>query len=426
MFARPEAARPRPRPSERPDPKPWLVLWSAGAAVRVAALFLPRFDPVTSAFPAGRAIAAALAAGQGFSAHTPAGLAPTIAAPPFAPWLLSGMLRLPVPEPMGAWVALALVGALTPVVIAALGAGVYGGGAGRWAGWIAAFDPFLVWAPLVECVAALALGVALLATAGWVKTPRPGRALGVGLLWGVGALTHPALLGLAALVTAWAWVPLGLTVAPGDRLRQVGLVLVGLSIVVLPWTARNGAVAHAFVPVNTGNGVALLAASSHEAWTDPALAGAPAPQPLPVLAGAAAEATADRVAFAMATAHMRDHTAESLPVLGARVLSFCLGPRGTLPLAITAWLLLPCALWGAARTMTGARRMFQSLPLVVALWFIARALVYGADAAARAPVEPVLALIAAVGLDDVRRRTRARAHGFTVIEGRGARRPAGR
>ena len=34
------------------------------------------------------------------------------------------------------------------------------------------------------------------------------------------------------------------------------------------------------------------------------------------------------------------------------------------------------------------------------------------------PVEPLVALLAGVGLDDLRLRLRARSHGFEVIQGR--------
>src|SRR5438876_67206 len=185
---------------------------------------------------------------------------------------------------------------------------VYGGGAGRWAGWICALDPLLVLAPAIESVAALALATATLATAAWIKTPRPGRALGVGMLWGIGALAHPALLALPLLMAAWAWVArcaFGFAVAP----------------------------LHPFDP-----------------W---------------------------------------------LTIAGA--------------------LLLPFWLWGATRAATGARRLFQSVPVVIAAWFLARTLVFGTTTAARVPVEPMLALLAAVGLDDARRRARAWSHGLRVI-----------
>src|SRR5205809_159782 len=62
--------------------------------------------------------------------------------------------------------------------------------------------------------------VAFTASAAWVKAPRPGRALGVGLTWGVASLARPAALLLPVVVAAWAWVPVGLTVPARERMRQ--------------------------------------------------------------------------------------------------------------------------------------------------------------------------------------------------------------
>ena len=72
--------------------------------------------------------------------------------------------------------------------------------------------------------AILRLLAALLASVAWLKQPRSGRALGVGILWGIACLTRPTALLLPLLVAAWAWLPLGLTTAPRDlgRNRVVG------------------------------------------------------------------------------------------------------------------------------------------------------------------------------------------------------------
>ena len=420
MFAHPEPVKPRPRPSEQPNPGPWLALFAAGAAARVVPLLIGR----SMAGPEWLPIASNLAHGLGLAANAAAGPIATAQVPPLAPWLASGVLRVAGPHPVALALAFAVLGALVPLVVASLGMAVYGGGAGRWAGWICALDPLLVLAPAIESVAALALATATLATAAWIKTPRPGRALGVGMLWGIGALAHPALLGLPLLMAAWAWVPLGLTVAPRDRIRQTLLVFAGLATIVAPWTLRNAGAVHGFVPVNTGNGVALLAASSHRAWTDPALRGAPLTRDQlvaehPEVAGRAEVAT-DRLALERAAAHAAEHAPEALAVIAPRAFGFAIAPLHPFDpwLTIAGALLLPFWLWGATRAATGARRLFQSVPVVIAAWFLARTLVFGTTTAARVPVEPMLALLAAVSLDDARRRARAWSHGLRVIPGR--------
>jgi hypothetical protein len=87
---------------------------------------------------------------------------------------------------------------------------------------------------LTETTLCAALLLALFLSAEWVRTPRGGRALGVGLAWRVAALTRPTALLLPAIVAAWAWQPLGLTLGGRARARQVGLILLGLAVVVGP------------------------------------------------------------------------------------------------------------------------------------------------------------------------------------------------
>ena len=195
-----------------------------------------------------------------------------------------------------------------------------------------------------------------------MKTPRPARALGVGLLWGIASLTWPVALLLPALIVAWAWVPLGLTVPVRERLRHVILLLVGIALAVGPWTIRNALALHAFVPITTGGGRALLDASNLLAW------GAPA-EPFRVW--------------------------------------------------IWVWSLLtmPLAVWGLFRTLRGPRRLFQSLGFVIVLYFMAVAVVFSSGLRMRIPAEPMLLLFAAVGFEDARRRARMRARALRVIGG---------
>ncbi|MEK7330158.1 MAG: hypothetical protein AAB290_05120 [Candidatus Eisenbacteria bacterium] len=147
---------------------------------------------------------------------------------------------------------------------------------GCWSGWIAAVHPLLVFFSgylLTETTFCAALLLALFLSPEWVRTPRGGRALGVGLAWGVAALTRPTALLLPAIVAAWAWQPLGLTLGGRARARQVGLILLGLAVVVGPWTLRNAVALRAFVPVTTGAGGAMMVANNPPAWDDPVARG---------------------------------------------------------------------------------------------------------------------------------------------------------
>ena len=90
---------------------------------------------------------------------------------------------------------------------------------------------------------------------------------------GLASLTRPTALTLPLLVALWAWHPLGLTVGGRERARQLGVLLLGLALVIGPWTIRNALVLHAFVPVTTGGGGALMVANNHETWDVPSQRG---------------------------------------------------------------------------------------------------------------------------------------------------------
>ena len=82
--------------------------------------------------------------------------------------------------------------------------------------------------------------------------------------------------------------------------------------------------------------------------------------------------------------------------------------------------MLPLALLGAWRTLRGPRRWYQSLGLLVILFFTALAVVFWGSLRMRVPVEPLVVLFAAIGFEEVRRRVRGRLRGMRVVEGRRA------
>src|SRR5207247_2171823 len=92
--------------------------------------------------------------------------------------------------------------------------------------------------------------------------------------------------------------------------------------------------------------------------------------------------------------------------------------RGFDPLVLWSLLTLPFALWGLVRSLQGPRRWFQALPTLVILYFSMGAVLFWGALRMRVPVEPLIALLSAVGFEDARRRWRARGSGLRVIEGR--------
>jgi 4-amino-4-deoxy-L-arabinose transferase-like glycosyltransferase len=361
------------------------------------------------------------------------------------PWLTSLVYRAFGHRPFAAILFQCAIGAMVPLLLAGFGGAVFGGTVGRIAGWLAALQPLLVFFAgrlIPETTFTAVLLLALAASASWVKTPRPGRALGAGITWGLAALTRPTALLLPAVVAAWGWVPLGLTVPARERLRQVALLLLGFMLIVGPWTLRNALVLHAFVPVTTGGGLALLDGNNLEVLRDPRLHGGairssllePYASESRGLGEPQADAVARRHAWRFLSTHVRDWPAMAAAKLrhfwrltaeGGGTPAW---PRQHPALArvlgvfdpVLVWSLLtwPFAAWGLARTLRGPRRLYQGLGFIVVLYFTVLAVVFWGAPRMRVPIEPLLVLFTAVGFDDARRRVRMRAHALRVIAGR--------
>jgi hypothetical protein len=89
--------------------------------------------------------------------------------------------------------------------------------------------------------------------------------VGSGLVFGVAALTKsqaillPAMIVLPVLDLSGGWRSLG------KCLRIIILAGAGMMVVILPWTARNYAVFHVFIPVSTNGGFTLLTGNNPSA-----------------------------------------------------------------------------------------------------------------------------------------------------------------
>ncbi|HTR97362.1 MAG TPA: glycosyltransferase family 39 protein [Candidatus Acidoferrales bacterium] len=444
------APRPPSDPARRPHgargvPWPGLLLFATGFAVRALYtwLALGRHPiPVNDGISYDE-IGWNLARGVGFHVHWAAGTYPTAFRPPLYPFLISLVYRAVGHDVFLALVAQCALGGLLPVLLASFARATFGSSVARIAGLLAAIHPMLIFFSaylLTETTFAFVMLLALAASADWVKTPRPARALGAGLLWGAAVLTRPNALLLPPLVAAWAWVPLGLTVTNRDRLRQVALLAAGVALVVAPWTLRNARVMHAFVPVTTGGGRALFDANNPLIWTDPARRGGAESvyniEPWASRYRGLDEVQADRLSGEMAVDFLRAHVAQWPTMAVAKLGRFwrltseggaltgrwqasgsaLARLRGRLdPLLGWSLLILPLAIWGAVRSLAGPKALFLSLPLLVIGAFTLTAVVYWGALRMRVPIEPLVVLYAAAGADDLRRRWRMRRSGLSVV-----------
>jgi 4-amino-4-deoxy-L-arabinose transferase-like glycosyltransferase len=382
-----------------------------------------------------------LARGMGFQFTGPNGLYPTAKAP-LLPWLVSLVYRTTGHVYFAALMLQCLIGAMVPVLVRALGRAMFGYPVGRTAGWLAVVHPLLVFFSgylLTENLFCVAVLLALVASAEWLKTPRPARAFGVGILWGLASLTRPTALPLPALVAAWAWAPLGLTVRTSDRTRQVALLFLGVVLAILPWTLRNAIVLREFVPITTGGGRTLLDANNPIVWDDPALRGSAIStaevEPWRTKFRGHSESEVDQMASREAIAFGLSRWRVWPAVAWAKFARFwrlnaLTGSTGKWfqpgslpdrllaaadPLLLWSLVLWPCALWGIARTVRWPRRHFQLLPFWIIAWFTFSALVFWGALRLRVPAEPLVLLYAAVGGLDLLRRVRQRRSGLAVV-----------
>src|SRR5436309_3730146 len=433
MLRRDPSPASRPRQGGRAHPGPWLLLFGVAFALRALyALWALGPDPhAPGAAAEVDAVAWNLARGYGFSLGGVSRPSPTALVPPLVPWAEALIYRSAGHHYILAALLLCFASALVPPLVASLGAATFGGPIGRAAGWLCACHPLLVSASVgapLESALSAALLVALVLSAAWVKTPRPGRALGVGLMWGVASLTLESALLLPALIAAWAWVPIGLTVAPADRLRQVTLVLVGILLVAGPWCLRNTVDFRAPVLVTTRAGRSLLDGNRPllhlESDSGPAIAGAAAGK----TSEAEADARALREAWKMLALNLRSWPAMAADKLAhlwsikseepGRVVGPLAARLGRLDLLfVWSLLVLPLAALGLGHTLAGPRRWYQSLGALVVTYFSILGVIFQDSLRTRVPAEPLITLMAAAGFEDLRRRVRALGRGLRVIEG---------
>lgn len=246
-------------------------LWLAAIflfALAVRAVFLfgvfpnaPRLVPglytaVGMSFDGYDAIARQLLRGHGFRLEV--GAPPTAARAPLYPLLLAGIYRV-----FGTGVAPvlwthALLGAVTCALLFLAGCRTFGRSTGIAAGLLfALFPPHLWWSQYVlsETLLVTLIVATFLAVVGVVQNPTGGRAAAAGALFGLTALCNATILFLPfALLAA--------TAAFRELRRsylQHGLtLLLGMAVIVLPWTGRNFIDFHRVIPINWSVGLQYM------------------------------------------------------------------------------------------------------------------------------------------------------------------------
>ncbi len=216
-------------------------------------------------------IGANLDRGEGFTLG-PAATQPASDYSPGLPLLAAGIYELSggVHERL-ARVVLALVGSLSVLFCFLIGRRL----AGFWAGLIGAaavaiYPALLEYQGMLmsEPLAAALLSAAVLAMLWADDSTARKRWLAPGLLLGALALTRPEYLAVSLPIAVVVFARRGRqSWRPG--LEQAAIMLVGLVVVIAPWTVRNEIVFGRFVPISTGGGQVLFSGSYMPSGGDP-------------------------------------------------------------------------------------------------------------------------------------------------------------
>jgi len=237
---------------------PYVWMTAAAFLYRVALMlylhsfrFPPGEGPMPRTFGFGfetGSIAASIAAGHGFSSPFGVASGPTAWVAPVYPFLCAMIFKVlgvfTVPSAIAVLVMNCLLSALTCITIYLIAERTVGRQVGLWAGWAWAVVPFFMRWPTTwvwdMSLSALLLSLLFLCTLRIRHTTNWKKWLGLGLLWGITALTNPALLTFLPLSAVW------LVYRLRDKWRAVvplmAIAALGCFMVVTPWLVRNRAV----------------------------------------------------------------------------------------------------------------------------------------------------------------------------------------
>lgn len=233
----------------------WWALGGFAFALRLAAAL------VTGAFHHPElyeyhTVARSLMAGQGFVFFSHGGVPYRSLEAPLYPWLCAQVYTLTHGSVTAVLLLQMLAGALTAVLIAAIGTELFNRRAGLAAGILTACHPgLIIYASLKAhslTVDALCFGVVLWQFLRFGRERSLRRSVWAGLALGISLLQRP---------TAIAFLPVGavwflLTAAKSQRgaaVKPYALLAACAFLVILPWTIRNARIHHRFVFMRSTN-----------------------------------------------------------------------------------------------------------------------------------------------------------------------------
>ena len=265
------------RPARLPSFLIWMVVLALAIRLVVMVFLLPeQLEPQRDhwhfGYEAGR-IARSIAQGRGFSSPLFEDTGPTAWMTPIYPYMVAGVFEIfGVYTKASAIVLLsmnALMSALVCIVIYLIARFNFGERIAKWSGWTWAFFPYAIYFP-VERIWETWLATLLLCVLFWMtlilgsdQDHNPGVHRGTqgrtwivfGLLWGLAALTSPALLSVLPFLAGWVIFRRHRRGQPWFALNVVAAI--AFIAVVSPWFIRNYEVFHRVVPFRDNMGMVL-------------------------------------------------------------------------------------------------------------------------------------------------------------------------
>jgi len=225
----------------------------------------PQRDHWHFGYEAGR-IARSIVQGRGFSSPLFENTGPTAWMTPVYPYLVAGVFKLfGTYTKISAIVLLslnALMSALVSVLVFLIARIDFGDRVAQWSGWAWVFCPYAIYFPVERIwetwLATLLLCVLFLITLNLenpTKDDRPQKWILFGILWGLAALTSPALLSVLPFLAGWV---IYRRHRRGRRWFAVNVVAaIAFIAVISPWFIRNYEVFHRVVPFRDNMGLVL-------------------------------------------------------------------------------------------------------------------------------------------------------------------------
>ena len=254
---------------------PWAMVIVA-LAIRLVVMgfvYTDRLDPARDhwsfGWETGR-VARSIATGQGFSSPYSEPTGPTTLLPPAYTYLVAGVFKLfGIYTAASALAMLALnniFSSLTCLPVYFIARRVFGLTTAVWAGWIWALFPYAITLANVTVwettLTTLLFSLVVLATLRLEGSTRFSAWLGYGALWGIAALTNPAVLSTLPFLGAWVWLRHW---RRGENCTAAAVVAsLAFLFVVSPWIWRCSQAYGRFVAFRGSLGLEVMVGNSDD------------------------------------------------------------------------------------------------------------------------------------------------------------------